>query len=86
VITYFKNHQRYMRYHEYLASGYPIATGVVEAACSHVVKARMELSGARWGIKGAEAILRLRSIAKSRDWDAYWSFYTTQAREKHFLQ
>ncbi len=86
VITYFENHQLSMKYAEYLANGYPIATGVVESACSHVVKARMELSGARWGIKGAETILRLRSIAKSRDWDAYWNFYTTQSRNKHFLQ
>ena len=86
VITYFENHQACMRYDEYLANGYPIATGVVESACSHVVKARMELAGARWGIKGAEAILRLRSVTKSQDWEEYWNFYTTQSREKHFLQ
>jgi hypothetical protein len=80
VITYLKNHKEYMNYDQYLSSGYPIGTGVVESACSHVVKNRMELSGARWGISGAESILRLRSIAKSNDWDEYWKFYTQQAR------
>ncbi|MFQ5981709.1 MAG: ISKra4 family transposase [Candidatus Heimdallarchaeota archaeon] len=85
VITYFQNHQPYMKYDDYLAKGYPIATGVVESACSHVVKDRMEISGARWGLEGAEAILRLRSIAKSQDWDEYWDFYTAQFRDKDFL-
>ncbi len=51
--------------------GYPIGTGVVESACSHVVKDRMEISGARWGISGAESVLRLRSVVKSKDWDSY---------------
>ena len=86
VITYFENHQPYMKYGEYLAQGYPIATGVVESACGHVVSDRMDISGARWGIKGSEAILRLRSVCKSQDWDAYWDFYTAQFRDKHFLQ
>ena len=85
VITYLENHQPYMKYDEYLAKGYPIATGVVESACSHVVKDRMEISGARWGINGAEAILRLRSVAKSQDWDEYWDFFTDQFRDKGFL-
>jgi hypothetical protein len=80
VITYLKNHKQYMRYDEYLSQGYPIGSGVVESACSHVVKNRMEVPGARWSVNGAEAILRLRSVAKSQDWDAYWAFYTTNSR------
>ncbi len=85
VITYFKNHRQYMKYDEYLAKGYPIGTGVVESACSHVVKDRMEISGARWGISGAESVLRLRSVVKSKDWDSYWEFFTSQARDKKFI-
>ncbi|QTA78383.1 Uncharacterized protein dnl_11470 [Desulfonema limicola] len=85
VITYFKNHREYMKYDEYLAKGYPIGTGVVESACSHVVKDRMEISGARWGINGAESVLRLRSVVKSKDWDSYWEFFTSQVREKDFI-
>jgi len=85
VITYLKNHKQYMKYDQYLSHGYPIGSGVVESACSHVVKDRMEISGARWGICGAEGILKLRSVAKSNDWDKYWEFYTTQAKNNDFL-
>jgi hypothetical protein len=80
VITYLKNHKKYMSYDKYLSEGYPIGSGVVESACSHVVKDRMEISGARWGINGSESILKLRSVAKSKDWDEYWEFFTTQAK------
>ena len=74
-----------MKYDQYLSQGYPIGSGVVESACSHVVKDRMEISGARWGIKGSEAILKLRSVAKSNDWDQYWEFFTAQARNNELL-
>ncbi len=85
VITYLKNHKEYMKYNLYLSEGYAIGSGVVESACSHVVKDRMEISGARWGIGGSESILKLRSVAKSKDWDAYWDFFTAQARENTFF-
>ncbi len=85
VITYLKNHKQYMKYDEYLSKGYPIGTGVVESACSHVVKDRMEISGARWGINGAESVLRLRSVVKSKDWDNCWDFFTGQARDNEFI-
>ncbi len=86
VSTYLENHHPYMNYGEYLAQGYPIATGVVESACGHVVSDRMEISGARWGIQGSEAILRLRSVCQSQDWEEYWAFYTAQFRDRDFLQ
>lgn len=85
VIKYLKNHKQYMKYDEYLKKGYPIGSGVVESACSHVVKDRMEISGARWGIDGAESILKLRAISKSNDWDEYWEFHTSQANKNIFL-
>ncbi len=85
VITYLKNHKQYMTYDVYLSKGYPIGSGVVESACSHVVKNRMEVPGARWGVSGAEAILRLRSVAKSQDWDEYWTFYTTNAQNDDYF-
>ena len=85
VITYLKNHRHYMKYDEYLARGYPIGSGIVESACGHVVKDRMEITGARWGISGAEAILKLRSIVKSNDWDNYWEFFTKQKKNNEFF-
>jgi hypothetical protein len=82
VITFFHNHRRWMQYDAYLAAGLPIGTGVVESACSSVVKHRMEGEGKRWSLAGAEAILTLRSLKKSHDNDlrAYWRFHARQVR------
>ncbi|MDM8544818.1 hypothetical protein QUF90_27440 [Desulfococcaceae bacterium HSG9] len=85
VITYLKNHKQYMKYDEYLSKGHLIGTGVVESACSHVVWDRMEISGARWGIDGAESVLRLRSVVKNKDWDSYRDFFTGQVRDNKFI-
>ena len=74
-----------MKYDEYLSASYPIGTGIVESACGHLVRDRMEISGARWSIDGAEPILRLRSVVKSDNWDEYWEFLTSQARENIFI-
>ena len=59
VIRYFKNHRLWMKYDEYLKAGYPIGTGVVKSSCGHTVKKRMEGSGRRWSIEGAEAMTAL---------------------------
>ena len=75
VITYFINNLSRMRYDDYLKNGYPIASGVVESACSQVVANRTELPGARWTINGVEPILKHRSINTSEDWDSYWDYY-----------
>ena len=72
TIRYFENHRKWMRYDEYLATGYPIGSGIVESTCGHTVKSRMEGAGRRWSIKGAESTLLLRSVYTSNDWDAYW--------------
>ena len=70
-LTYFAARCEYMKYDEYLAAGYPIGSGVVEGACRHLVKDRMEQAGMRWRIAGAQAILSLRSIYLNDDWDAF---------------
>jgi len=57
VIRYFENHREWMNYDEYLKSGFPIGSGVVESTCGHTVKDRMEGTGRRWSIKGAESTL-----------------------------
>lgn len=72
---YLLNLAPYLRYHEYLKKGYPIATGVIEGACRHLVKDRMGITGARWGLMGAEAILKLRSLKISGEFDNYWEFH-----------
>jgi hypothetical protein len=80
VITYFENGQEYMRYDEYLAQGYPIGSGVVEGACRNLVKDRMEMTGMHWSIKGAEAVLQMRSIDVNGMWMKFWDF---RAKKKH---
>jgi hypothetical protein len=62
---------RRMRYDKYLRAGYPIATGVIEGACRHVIKDRMERAGMRWKVPGAEAMLELRTIAANGDWEKF---------------
>ena len=71
---------RIMRYDEALAAGFPIATGVIEGACRYLVKDRMDRGGARWSLTGAEAVLRLRALRASNDFDEYWQFHLEQER------
>jgi hypothetical protein len=54
---------------------------VIEGAARHLVKDRMDITGARWSLAGAEAILRLRALVTNRDFDAYWAFH--QQQEHH---
>jgi hypothetical protein len=70
-LSYFAVRSEYMKYDEYLAAGYPIGSGVVEGACRHLVKDRMEQAGMRWRIAGAQAILSLRAVYVNDDWDAF---------------
>lgn len=71
---YFERNLPYMDYATYLARGWPIASGVIEGACRHFVKDRMELSGMRWTLAGAENLLRLRAVAENGDWETYHDF------------
>jgi hypothetical protein len=68
----------FMRYHDFIALGLPIASGVIEGACRHVVRDRLDITGARWGLEDAEAVLKLRAIHASGDWDEYWVFHEAQ--------
>ena len=81
TITYFENNKQYLKYDEYLAKGYPIGTGVVEGACRHFVKDRMELAGMRWEIEGAQAMLSLRAIYLNDQWDDFIE-YRIQAEQE----
>jgi hypothetical protein len=73
VCAYLTTNRERMRYDEYLREGYPIASGVVEGACRHLVKDRMERAGMHWTVPGAQAMLDLRSIHISDVWDEYQS-------------
>ena len=80
---YLLNHSPYLHYDRYLLQGFPIATGVIEGACRHLVKDRMEVTGARWSLAGAEAVLRLRALRCSHDFDEYWLFHEAKEYERN---
>jgi hypothetical protein len=75
---YFERNRDRMKYDEYLAAGYPIGSGVVEGACRHLVKDRMERTGMRWLPSGAQAMLDLRATYLNGEWNAFWNFHVTQ--------
>jgi hypothetical protein len=71
AIGYLQRNRRLMHYDEYLAAGYPIGSGVAEGACRHLVKDRMERTGMRWRVPGAQAMLNLRAVYINGDWDTF---------------
>jgi len=71
-----------LQYGEALKQGYPIASGVIEGACRHLINDRLDITGARWSLKGAEAILKLRSLKSSGDFSDYWLFHKKQSKQR----
>jgi hypothetical protein len=80
---YLLKYREYLRYDQYLKQGLPIATGVIEGACRYLVKDRMDITGARWGLSGAEAVLRLRSLRASGDFQEYWRYHEQMEQERN---
>jgi len=81
---YIDNNQERLQYDHALAHGLPIATGVIEGACRHLVKDRMDITGARWGLERAEAILKLRSLRISGDLPDYLAFHFAQEQQRNY--
>ena len=81
---YIANNQERLQYDRALRHGLPIATGVIEGACRHLVKDRMDITGARWGLERAEAILKLRSLKISGDLPAYLAFHFEQEHKRNY--
>jgi hypothetical protein len=84
VIGYLDNNREHMKYDEYLAAGYPIGSGVAEGACRHVVKDRMERSGMRWTVEGAQAMLDLRTTYLNGDWDDFVEYRIQSEQNQQF--
>jgi hypothetical protein len=66
-----------------LRNGWPISTGVIEGACRHLVKDRMDITGARWGVTTAEAILQLRALHANGDFDDYWAYHCYREHQRN---
>jgi hypothetical protein len=82
VADYLYRNRTRMRYDEYLANGWPIASGPVEGACKNLIKDRMERSGMRWTEPMAEAIVQLGAVHLSGDFDSYWQFHIEQDQKR----
>jgi hypothetical protein len=80
---YLLKYADFLRYDEYLAKGLPIASGVIEGACRYLVQDRMGITGAVWNLDSAEAVLKLRSLHTSGDFEDYWRLHECRERERH---
>jgi hypothetical protein len=85
TLSYLTAKQPYLDYPAALAAGWPIATGVIEGACRHLVNDRMGITGARWSTSGAQAILWLRAIRANGDHDTYWQYHIQQEHQRNHL-
>jgi hypothetical protein len=85
TLHYLDAKKPYLDYPTALANGWPIATGVIEGACRHLVADRMAITGARWGLAGAQAILWLRALHASGDHDTYWDYHLRQEHQRNHL-
>ena len=81
---YIENNKERLAYNESVKQGLPIATGVIEGACRHLVKDRMDLTGARWRLTSADAVLKLRSLKVSGDLKKYLKFHFEQEKARNY--
>jgi hypothetical protein len=73
---------KHLDYASALAKGWPIASGIIEGACRHLVADRMDITGARWGLDGAEAVLKLRALRSNDDFPSYWAYHLAQENKR----
>lgn len=81
-ISYLTAKREFLGYDTALAAGWPIATGVIEGACRHLVGDRLDITGARWGLQGAEAVLKLRALHTNGDLSTYWRYHLRQEHRR----
>ena len=81
-MNYLNKNGRWLHYDRALAEGLPIATGVIEGACRHLIKDRMEQGGMRWTLTGAEAMLNVRAIAASDEWSRFGSWRQSEQADR----
>jgi hypothetical protein len=75
-------HRKHMRYDKCLEKGYPIGSGVIEGACRNLINDRLELTGMRWILQGAESVIRLRAVFINKDWADFWRFRRRSERTR----
>ena len=86
TVRYLDTKAPFLDYPTAPAAGWPISTGVIEGACRHLVKDRMDLTGARWSTQGAETILKLRALIANGDFPAYWTYHLNREHHRNHPQ
>jgi len=86
AITYFTNHKHKMDYKSFIEKGYPVSSALVESACGHLVKERMEQSGMRWSSQGAQNMMDLRAVKQNGDMDKFMEFVVHQDRKVELVK
>ncbi|MFH9348047.1 hypothetical protein [Kitasatospora sp. NPDC017646] len=79
---YLENNAAFVHYDKALDAGWPIASGIVEGAARHLVADRLDITGSRWSVPGAEAVLTLRAVISNGDFPQDWTFHTHRERER----
>jgi hypothetical protein len=79
---YLENNAAYLHYDKALEAGWPIASGIVEGAARHLIADRLDITGSRWSVYGAEAVLTLQAVISNGDFPQYWTFHTRRERER----
>ncbi|CDN16610.1 hypothetical protein RintRC_0576 [Richelia intracellularis] len=83
---YLLNNAKSLKYYDdYLTAGFPMATGVIEGACRHLINDRMDITEGRWTMRDAEAVFSLGSLYISGHWDEYWQFHLQQEHKPNHL-
>jgi hypothetical protein len=81
--AYLCKYRALIRYAEAIEQGWPIATGVIDGACRYLVRDRMDKTGARWSVDGAEAVLRLRALRANGDFEDYWQYHLRAEHDRN---
>lgn len=79
---YLTGHLDQLHYDTALAAGRPIATGAVEGACRHLIADRLDITGARWRLNGAAAVLLLHALITNGDFEAYRIFHAAREHQR----
>jgi hypothetical protein len=81
-VRYLGSKREYLRYDQAMEAGWPIATGIIEGACRYIIADRLAVSGSRWGLDGAEAVLTLRAVISNGDFEEYWRFHLKREHQR----
>ncbi|MGN0834093.1 MAG: UPF0236 family transposase-like protein [Kiritimatiellia bacterium] len=71
---YYRSNVGRMKYDEYRANGWFIGSGVIESGCKAVIGERFKRSGMIWSLKGAKALLPLRTLYKSNRLEEFFHY------------